>query len=173
VRWSGARGERVGRDVADLCDEITSILPELGRRGGSFGRESIVQLGLDSLDVRVLVQNVNAKLGVDLPLSIVFEYATPAELAKHIFDECATTGPVAAARGSGGGAGGSRLQCRTTTDDYHLWAHGFAVTATLFHSVRLLEALVARPGLTLAQLCGATRANAGHAAVLLRYCCAR
>ena len=60
-------------------------MPELGRRGGSFGRESIVQLGLDSLDVRVLVQNVNAKLGVDLPLSIVFEYATPAELAKHIF----------------------------------------------------------------------------------------
>ena len=58
--------------------------------------------------------------------------------------------------------------CHTTTDDYHLWAHGFAVTATLFHSVRLLEALVARPGLTLAQLCGATRANAGHAAVLLR-----
>ena len=38
---------------------ITAIVPELSRRRSSIGDESIVQLGIDSLDVRVLVQSVN------------------------------------------------------------------------------------------------------------------
>ena len=66
-----------------ITAEITSILPELATRRRGISDESIVQLGVDSLDIRVLVQNVNSKLGVDLPLSIVFEHPTPAELAAH------------------------------------------------------------------------------------------
>ena len=50
-----------------ITAEITSILPELATRRRGISDESIVQLGIDSLDIRVLVQNVNSKLGVDLP----------------------------------------------------------------------------------------------------------
>ena len=50
-------------------------------RGEAAGVEHARDVDETALDVRVLVQNVNVKLGVDLQLSIVFEYATPAELA--------------------------------------------------------------------------------------------
>jgi hypothetical protein len=55
----------------------------------------------------------------------------------------------------------------TTTDDYQVWAHGFAVTATLFHCRHVLAALIDAPA-TLEQLCAHTEANSGHLAVMLR-----
>ncbi len=66
------------------------------------------------------------------------------------------------------GGPSARLRAATTTDDYQVWAHGFAVTASLFHSHRLLVAILEGPGMALDQLCARTRANSGHAAVMLR-----
>ena len=55
-----------------------------------------------------------------------------------------------------------------STDDYQLWAHGFAVIATLYHCRHALEALLDASEATLEQLCVRTRANSGHLAVMLR-----
>ena len=57
---------------------------------------------------------------------------------------------------------------RTTTDDYQIWAHGFALTASLYHSRPVLAALVKSPDSTLESLCAATNANSGHLAIMLR-----
>ena len=57
----------------------------------------------------------------------------------------------------------------TTTDDYQLWAHGFALTASLYHCQRALTLLVERPSLSLDELCAlAGNASSGHLAVMLR-----
>ena len=68
-----------------LVDEIRTLSPEITRRKQDIGHESVSQLGLDSLDIRMLVQHVNTKLGLELPLSIVFEHPTPSDLVAHIF----------------------------------------------------------------------------------------
>lgn len=56
----------------------------------------------------------------------------------------------------------------TTEEDFQLWAHGFVLSATLHHSQRVLEVLLAAPDSNLDQLTAATSANSGHLAVMLR-----
>ena len=56
----------------------------------------------------------------------------------------------------------------TTTDDYQAWAHGFALTASLYAARKVLVELVKQPGATLKELCATTNANSGHLAVMLR-----
>ena len=60
------------------------------------------------------------------------------------------------------------LTAPTTTDDYQVWAHGFALTASLFAARKVLAAMVKRPGATLDELCASVGANSGHLAIMLR-----
>ena len=69
---------------------------------------------------------------------------------------------------SGAHQGPTALRCRTTTDDYQLWAHGFALTATLYHCRDVLAALLDTPDETLERLCQRAQANSGHLAIMLR-----
>ena len=73
-----------------------------------------------------------------------------------------------AAWGSSADLGGAASAGVKLTEDYQLWAHGFALTATFRHSRDVLAALLKAPGASLEQLCGRLRANAGHVAVMLR-----
>eukprot|EP00316_Scyphosphaera_apsteinii_P000300 CAMPEP_0119327250 /NCGR_PEP_ID=MMETSP1333-20130426/70266_1 /TAXON_ID=418940 /ORGANISM="Scyphosphaera apsteinii, Strain RCC1455" /LENGTH=1017 /DNA_ID=CAMNT_0007335785 /DNA_START=35 /DNA_END=3088 /DNA_ORIENTATION=+ len=61
-----------------------------------------------------------------------------------------------------------QLQPSTTTDDYHIWVHGFALTASLFHCRDVLAVLAKSPCSTLHTLCERTNSNSGHLAVMLR-----
>ena len=58
------------------------------------------------------------------------------------------------------------------TTDYQLWPHGFAVTATLYHSRAALQMLQQSPRLSLSELCALARAHPGHLAAMLRTLCA-
>ena len=58
------------------------------------------------------------------------------------------------------------------TTDYHLWPHGFAVTATLYHSRAALQMLQQSPRLSLSELCALAGAHPGHLAAMLRTLCA-
>ena len=61
-----------------------------------------------------------------------------------------------------------RFTAPTTTDDYQSWAHGFAMTASLYAARSVLAELVERPGQTLPELCMRVKANSGHLAIMLR-----
>ena len=61
-----------------------------------------------------------------------------------------------------------RFTAPTTTDDYQAWAHGFAMTASLYAARSVLAELVERPGQTLPELCMRVKANSGHLAIMLR-----
>ena len=60
------------------------------------------------------------------------------------------------------------LTALTSSDDYQLWAHGFALTASLYAARDVLCQLVAHPNSTIDELCTHTGANTGHLAILLR-----
>ena len=56
------------------------------------------------------------------------------------------------------------------TTDYQLWPHGFAVTATLYHSRAALQMLQQSPRLSLSELCALAGAHPGHLAAMLGKC---
>ena len=60
------------------------------------------------------------------------------------------------------------LTALTSSDDYQLWAHGFALTASLYAARDVLCQLVAHPKSTIDELYAHTGANTGHLAILLR-----
>ena len=56
---------------------------------------------------------------------------------------------------------------RTSIEDYQLWAHGFALTASLYHARSILGLLVGAD-LKLDALCALTGCCSGHLGVILR-----
>ena len=63
--------------------------------------------------------------------------------------------------------GGASLAVTIGAESYHLWPHGFAVVATLYHSRSVISSLLASEA-TLEQLSIQLRANSGHLAIMLR-----
>ena len=61
-----------------------------------------------------------------------------------------------------------RLTTRTTTDDYQLWAHGFALTASLYHARGALQQLLTQPNSTVQELVELTGAASGHLSIIMR-----
>ena len=61
----------------------------------------------------------------------------------------------------------AQVPFKTTSEEYQLWAHGFALTASLYHSRDVLKSLEKQPS-TIDALLNATGANSGHLAIMLR-----
>ena len=188
-----ASSQTLSQVEAAVCDAIDALRYGDEKMAWSIERKrmAFMDLGIDSLDATKLVQGLNATFGLQLPNTILFEEPNVRELSEMLLSAissirstsvsvpplgapfggthlCAVSGTLHNDASEMGEGGVRRFAVATTTDDYQCWAHGFALTATLFAARRALNELVARPGASLSELCARTGANAGHLAVMLR-----
>ncbi|MFD2762617.1 acyl carrier protein [Micromonospora eburnea] len=74
----------------DLRELITSIYRETLADGGLDADSDFFEAGGDSLAAFQITAGIEAALGVEVPVALVFSYPTPAELAEVVSADAAS-----------------------------------------------------------------------------------
>jgi acyl carrier protein len=89
-------GEREGILVELVGTLASTVLGHTGG-GGLEPDRAFREVGFDSMTAVELRNRLRAATGVPLPASVVFDYPTPAALARHLRDQLVEAGAAAAA----------------------------------------------------------------------------